>query len=883
MTISNKVRPTSTRARFRALVENSWDAIAVFGTDGRILYGNHATERVLGYSLDELVNRNAFDFIRPDAHELVTRQLRASVRRPGERVEVSVHFLHRDGSWRLLEGMFTNMVDDSNVGGIVYNYRDMTEQRRNEERVGWLTLAVDQGPASVIMTDVAGKIVYVNQKFTDDSGYTSNEVLGKKPSVLKSGLTPVAQYAMLWRTIKSGKRYRGELQNRRKNGELYWNDVQISPVKDRHGAITHFLGVQTDITSHKKSHAELRETNDRFLQLADNISEVFFIMDAQFRQTLYINAAYEKIWGRTQQSLYDDPESFLDPIPPDDRDRLLASIVRMQFGEHPPTSEFRVVHPDGTTRWVLWHAVPIRNEKGEVYRISGVARDITERREAQLALEESLERFRKLTEASFDAICVSQDGIIREVNRGLIEMLGFDSENEVVGQRVVDLIAPQSAEEVNERVTANIEGTYELVVRRRDGKTIVVEATAKSQTIGGNVVRITALRDLTERRVLEEQFRQAQKMEAVGRLAGGVAHDFNNLLTVITGFTDMLLAKFGNGDPRRADLEEVRKAAEAAATLTRQLLAFSRQQVIEPKVVVLEDVVRQTQKLLTHLIGEDIELATQFGSQPCVVCIDPGQLEQVIMNLVVNSRDAMPTGGKLTIETAVVDLDEDYASAHWPATTGRYAMLAVSDTGVGMDESIRGKIFEPFFTTKEPGKGTGLGLATVYGIVKQSGGFVWAYSEPGKGATFKVYLPLWAEASPPTRELPPRLSSPCGAETVLLVEDSQSVRRIVRRTLEQGGYNVIDAPSGKAALELAARLDRPVDLLLTDVVMPDMSGRVLAEEFAALQPNTKVLYMSGYTDDAVIRHGILRAKTHFLQKPFTPLALATRMREVLDS
>ena len=372
-------------------------------------------------------------------------------------------------------------------------------------------------------------------------------------------------------------------------------------------------------------------------------------------------------------------------------------------------------------------------------------------------------------------------------------------------------------------------------------------------------------------------------MEAVGRLAGGVAHDFNNLLTVILSYTDMLIEGMSPKDPRAEDLGEIRKAALAAASLTRQLLAFSRQQVIEPRVVILEDLVVQTHNLLSRLIGEDIDLATQFGSAACVVHIDPGQLEQVLMNLAVNARDAMPTGGKLTIETAVVELDEDYAAAHWPAVTGRFAMLAVSDTGIGMDEAIRARIFEPFFTTKGPGKGTGLGLATVYGIVKQSGGFIWVYSEPGKGATFKIYLPLHEGAATTGPEEPAKPLAVHGTETVLLVEDSEAVRLVVRKTLEQLGYEVLEAPSASAAVTLAAELDRPLPLLLTDVVMPEMSGRVLAEKLATLQPQAKVLYMSGYTDDAIIRHGVLRAKTPFLQKPFTPLALAMRVREVLDT
>jgi two-component system, cell cycle sensor histidine kinase and response regulator CckA len=629
---------------------------------------------------------------------------------------------------------------------------------------------------------------------------------------------------------------------------------------------------------------EAREREERFRQLAENIDEVFYIMDAQFKETLYINPAYERIWGHSCQSLYDAPLSFMEPVPAEDRVRLQGYIERIQRGEQPGKLEIRVVQPSGEVRWVLTHAVPIRNEHGEVYRISGIALDITESHEARLALEESADRYRKLTLASFDAIVITEDGLLREVNPGFLEMFGYESAEEVIGRSVADFVAEESREALGRRLASDAEGTYELAGVRKDRGKVTLETTARMHVISGKRVRITALRDVTERRKLENQLRQAQKMEAVGRLAGGVAHDFNNLLTVIMIHTDLLLEGLVPTDPRAADLIQIRQASVTAASLTRQLLAFSRQQVIEPRVVVLEDLVTQTQKLLTRLIGEDIELATKFGSEPCVVYSDPGQLEQVIMNLVVNARDAMPTGGKLTIETSRVELDEEYAAAHWPATTGRYAMLAVSDTGVGMDEETRSHIFEPFFSTKEQGKGTGLGLATVYGIVKQSAGFIWVYSEPGNGATFKIYLPLHESAAAVAAEdQTDEQRAPLGSETVLVVEDSKSVRDIARRVLERQGYRVLDASLASDALQLATASDGPIHLLLTDVIMPEMSGRVLAEKFALLQPKSKVLYMSGYTDDAVIRHGVLRAKTAFLQKPFTAEALARRVREVLDS
>ena len=385
---------------------------------------------------------------------------------------------------------------------------------------------------------------------------------------------------------------------------------------------------------------------------------------------------------------------------------------------------------------------------------------------------------------------------------------------------------------------------------------------------------------ITERRVLEDQFRQAQKMEAVGRLAGGVAHDFNNLLTVITSYSTLLLDDLGDTDPRRGDLNEIQKAATAAAGLTRQLLAFSRQQVLEPKVLDLNEVVAAAGKMLQRLIGEDVALVTVLAPDLGSVKADPGQIEQVIMNLAVNARDAMPDGGKLTIETSNVELGDTSILEHRPASPGPYVLLSVRDAGTGMDESTKANLFEPFFTTKETGRGTGLGLATVYGIVKQSGGFISVDSELGVGTTFKIYLPRVDEAP---SDLPGRSPEAFhGTETVLLAEDSAGVRAVAREVLKRNGYAVIQASDGQAALDLAATHSGPIHLLVTDVIMPEMSGRQLADRLREVRPELKVLFVSGYTDDAIIRHGMLEPGIAFLQKPFTPEALARKVRAVLD-
>jgi len=415
---------------------------------------------------------------------------------------------------------------------------------------------------------------------------------------------------------------------------------------------------------------------------------------------------------------------------------------------------------------------------------------------------------------------------------------------------------------------------------KKDGTIIDVETSSHDLNLDGRRARLVLAQDITERKQLELQLRQSQKMEAVGCLAGGVAHDFNNLLTVIIGNSELLLDQFKNDDPIGQDLKAIGQAGHKAASLTRQLLAFSRKQVLQPEVLDLNKAVTDHLKMLRRLIGEDIEVVTILEPAPKSVQADPGQLEQVLMNLSVNARDAMPMGGKLTIETANVYLDEHYALNHVTVRPGWYQMLAVSDTGCGMNAETQSRVFEPFFTAKEQGKGTGLGLSTVYGIIKQSRGYIWVYSELGHGSTFKIYLPR-AEETPKEASTKQQVA-PRGSETVLLVEDEEYVRKLACRILLSNGYHVLETTSTEQALLIGQQYQKPIHLILTDVIMPHMSGPDLTRRIAPSHPEMKILYMSGYTDDAVVRHGILQANVAFLQKPFTPFGLAHKVREVLD-
>ncbi len=510
-------------------------------------------------------------------------------------------------------------------------------------------------------------------------------------------------------------------------------------------------------------------------------------------------------------------------------------------------------------------------------------------REETARLQEEIFTAKKEWELTFDQVpdavfLLDEDCHVRRANRAAAEALGLDFK-QMIGRpcyEVIHGLREPRADCPHRQMLDTGEEARKDLVEQRLGKVFEVASSPLRDSAGGLRGCVVVMGDVTERRKLEEQFRQAQKMEAVGRLAGGIAHDFNNLLTIITGYSQLLLERLKSDDAQCGPVNEIKHAADRAAALTRQLLAFSRRQVLAPQVLDLNHVVANMDKMLRRLIGEDIELVTVCKEGLGRVKADPGQLEQVIMNLAVNSRDAMPRGGKLTIETANVELGEAYVRNHAAVNPGRYVMLAVSDTGHGMDAETQARIFEPFFTTKEQGKGTGLGLATVYGIVKQSGGNIWVYSEPGRGATFKIYFPRAEEVAKFVEPPPTRDSAPRGSETILLVEDEDAVRSLVRALLEPNGYKVLEARQAVEALSICERHKEPIHLLLTDVVMPTMSGRVLAARLAPVRPEMKVLFMSGYTDGAIVNHGVLEAGTAFLQKPFTPDSLGRKVREVLD-
>ena len=520
----------------------------------------------------------------------------------------------------------------------------------------------------------------------------------------------------------------------------------------------------------------------------------------------------------------------------------------------------------------------------------GLRDDLALLKRAEEALRESAEKFRDLVENTNDLFWeADQNGVYTYCSPNVVSILGYE-QAELIGKTPFDFMPPEEAQRVGTLFGAIVaeQKPFSLLthtIRRKDGNLGTMECSGRpffdqqGQLVGYRGVD----RDITERKHLEVQLRQAQKMEAIGQLAGGVAHDFNNLVTVITGYSELVLQSLNATAPERRNVEQIKRAGERAAGLTSQLLAFSRKQLLQPKVLNLNAVVTNIDSLLQRVIGEHIHLVTVLEPTLGRVKADPGQIEQVIMNLAVNARDAMPQGGKLTVETADVDLDQAFAAQHVPLQRGPYVMLAVSDTGCGMDVETQAHVFEPFFTTKQPGKGTGLGLSTVYGIVKQSGGYIWASSELGQGATFKIYLPRVQDTGETVEPSVATAERGSGIETVLLVEDEPAVRRLIADMLRPLGYRVLEARHGIEAQMIDREHKGPIHLLITDVVMPQISGRKVAELLTSSRPNLKVLFVSGYTDDAVVHHGLLEPGINFLQKPFAADTLARKVREVLDA
>jgi PAS domain S-box-containing protein len=843
---------------------------------------NQAAIDHYGYSADEFRAMSIID-IRPPEEVLALLQ---TIRELSPDTTPVVFRKHRkkDGTIIDVEGTSRAVTLGGRPARLVLA-NDITERKRqeqalheSEERYRTVTETASE---AIITIDEGSKILFVNPAAELTFGYSSQEMLGQELTMLMPDHLRNLHRSSLKRYVGDGERHiawhRAELPGLHKSGTEI--PLEISFGEFTKNGQRFFTGICRDIADRK--HAE--EERERLAAIVASSQEaIISIINDRIASW---NAGAEKMYGYTESEAVGHHISLL--LPEDRADELQRIRGNLQRNERVEYLETLRRKKDGSLIDVSVSVSPIKDDGGRLVGAATIARDITERKRVERELRKSEERYADLVENAHDIIYTHDlQGNYTSVNKAGERITGYTRE-ESLKMNLTQIVAPESIEYARRMMSQKLAGeeetVYELEIIAKDGRRVAIEVNTRLTYQDGVPVGVQGIgRDVTERKNLEQQLRQSQKLEAIGQLAGGVAHDFNNMLTAIIGYSDLLLRQLDADDKLRAEVEEISAAGKRAAGLTNQLLAFSRRQVLQPVVLNLNEVVVNIERMLRRLIGEDIDIVTVTERKLGLTKIDQGQCEQVLMNLAVNARDAMPNGGKLTIETANVDLDETYTRHHPEIIPGRYILLAVSDTGMGIDAETQSHIFEPFFTTKDQGKGTGLGLSTVYGIVRQSSGHIWVYSEPGHGATFKVYLPRIEEAGE-FRTVPPESPSTLiGSENIMLVEDDESVRNLSRIVLEERGYTVLSAESGAKALETFGPLAAAIDLVVTDVIMPQMSGAELVTRLQEMHPAVKVLYVSGYTEEATIHRGVLLDGVDFLQKPFTPEALVRKVREVLD-
>ena len=876
--------------RFRSIFENAAAGMATVSPPGNFLQVNSALCQMLGYSPAELLQLSVADVTYPDDLQLTQKLIQEAQAGICPGIDVEKRYLRKDGQvvWGHTSAawLFDSRQRPLYAVALIQNVteRKTAEEalRQSQER---LRTVVSNSPIILFALDREGKFTLSEGKGLEALGLKPEDVIGKTVYELYKDVPQIIEDIQ---RASSGDSFTSLVEL---PGLVY--ESWYAPIRDSVGQIKGVIGVASDITKRKKAEDELKQTLSLLSSTLESTADGILVVDRQGKIVTF-NQKFVQMWRIPEGviSSRDDRQALEFVLSQLEEPQTFLAKVKELYSRPEAESYNLLEFKDGRVfeRYSQPHKIG-----GECVGRVWSFRDITQRRRAEEALVESESRYRQFFEEDLTGDFISTpEGKILDCNPAFARIFGYESVEEILKAGALPLYPnAQVREEFIELLKEKRKLEYhQIELRRQDGKPVyVIENVIGVFDQQGNLIQLKGyLFDDTERKLAEqalrqseERLRQSQKLEAVGRLAGGIAHDFNNFLTIIMGRCQLLSRRLAEPDPLARDLDLIQKTSERAASLTRQLLAFSRKQVLQPKVLDLNEILSNLEPMLRSLVGEDIELALQTDPEVWRVKADPSQIEQVILNLVVNAKEAMPQSGKLGIETKNLKLRKEYAGSQFTLPAGSYLLLQVTDSGIGMDQETLAFIFEPFFTTKEKGKGTGLGLATVYGIVKQSGGYIEAESKPGQGSIFKIYLPQVCE--PVSEDMPQAEDGRplAGSETVLLVEDEPAVRELIRDFLQQSGYKVLEPNSGPEALKIFQTYGREIPLLITDVVMPQMSGPSLANRLKELKPDLKVLYISGYTDEAVLKQGISTSQVAFLQKPFSQETLARKVREVLES
>jgi two-component system cell cycle sensor histidine kinase/response regulator CckA len=864
------------RAAFvETIIDSAGSGIIVYDRDLRIKVWNPFMEDITGLSAAEVLGRPAPDVFPEVMKAGVIENLRQALAGAPLTSREFEYVIPQTGRHGSVLGTYRPHVDGSGrIVGVVASILDISARRQAEEELkrseAQFRAIFDSVTDGITVTDAQGRFVEVNAATCRQLGYTRDEMIGMAARDVNQPQTAAAIAQNVPRLL-AGETITFQGTHVRKDGTSVPTEVTARRI-DFHGQPA-ILAVVRDLSERQRAEDAARN-QARYLQqlvdaipipiLAKNLDGTIGLANAAFAQT--VGRKPDEIIGRHSSEV---------GIGEADVHRSHDEAIMCDGQTQRYELSVRVPAVDAERRLVFTKA-PIRGPDGAIEGITTAGLDITERYETEQALKASEERFRTLFENAADAIYIADlTGRILEVNQTACRTLGYTRDEllaegvsrRLMGDRIANLPAAIAT------LTLEAGRSFETVQHRKDGVEVPIEMSVSLIDLGGQPAILAIARDVSERRRLEDQVREAQKFEGIGQLAGGIAHDFNNLLTAIRGNASLALMGLPAESPAREELEQIEQASDRAAALTRQLLAFARRSELKPEVINLAAIVEKLVPMLGRLLSEDVTLIPRLASPRCSVRADPSRIEQVVVNLVVNAKDAMPEGGELTIEVADVELDEGFVREHRSATLGQNVMLAVSDTGTGMDQATIARAFDPFFTTKAPGRGTGLGLAVVHGIVRQSGGCIVAESELGRGSTFRVYLPSHTGPTdrPPLPEQPARDGGGANRRgTILLVEDEESVRNLARKVLERAGFKVVTTPTSSAAFEIDPK---SIDLLLTDVVMPVISGREVADRLTARRPDLRVLFMSGHADRTIVNHGVLDPTIRYLPKPFTPRTL----------